>query len=144
MPNKKLEAFLQIRGVKKASTELAELEIQLVALSKVLRQDASKDSAKKFSALRKEQVLLQEQSKKLRNEIRQAARDLVEFGRSVPKSSIEGMRRQIVQLTKDYGILSKAERRAAKGQALQKKLIILLKKYYSSFSYLYDNIITCF
>lgn len=83
------------------------------------------ETASALAPLIKEQQLLTIQKKELEAQSKKTAQALLQEGKNIPIDSTVGMRLELNKLIKEYENLSKAEKQAANGQELKKKVIDL-------------------
>ncbi len=134
---KKLSFSIQLENSGKLAKELANVELGLVDIGKVLKQ-AKKDIdvfnngtkeqreelakqgktvesvTKTYSTYRAEQISLQTEAKRLRLDLRQQAQDFDLLKRNVPTDSLLALRRRYTQLTKEIAGLSEEARELPK------------------------------
>lgn len=100
----------------KTAKELAEVEIRLGEISKALRQAKKDADGKTYAKLRAEQIDLQEQGRRLRQEVRDQSKAFKDA--KFPADSLIGLRQEYKRLRKEVNALSTDQRNSDFGRNL--------------------------
>lgn len=124
-----MSQLTELRAIRSDMEKMGEDTTKVSARIRALETSLQElGGAKAYKILKDQSVTLREESKKLNKEMRDQAKAFLESKRAIPKDSIIGLRQELSKLRREYSLLTKEERKTAKGTALLKKMKNLNKE----------------
>lgn len=129
------QASNEYKNLKARKAELVQQDIQLTkAIEKndtaiVKNTNSLKDAKQKIVDYTLQNEKLKVELNSLRKTMREQAKEFVQMNDNIPKDSIIGMGREISKLTKQWELMTAAERNSAQGKELQQHLFATKQKF---------------